>query len=254
MRPPQVVYRFVIVFIFQKLLQAFNRPGMQATRPALRLADLGARLFQGLVLEVVALEQFSLFFRQLLDGPTHPPPHLLELNALVRRQGVVGHLHGIGAVEAGPENHGEAGDGVRDALHLVFEAPAAAFTIGEVAEVGVRSLGTRARPFEHPHLAEAVVDGALDAVVSKGEEVGTHAGVEAFSCFEQADLAPRDELFHLELGVELLAHLGGERTHVGAVLFQDLRLGFRERQRAITPLAPPCSTGARESGPGGDRL
>ena len=47
MRPPQVVYRFVIVFIFEKLLEPFNRPGVQATGPALRLADLGAGLFEG---------------------------------------------------------------------------------------------------------------------------------------------------------------------------------------------------------------
>lgn len=254
MRPPQVVYRFVIVFIFQKLLQSFNRSGMQATRPALRLADLGASLFQRLVLEVVALQQFSLFFRQLLDGPTHPTPHLLELNTLVRRQGLVRHLHRVGAVEAGAEHHGEACDGARDALHLVLEAATAAFTISQVAQVGVGALGTRARALQHPHLAKAVVDGSLDAVVGEGEEVGTDAGVEAFSGFEQADLAPRDEFLHLELGVELLAHLGSERAHVGAVLLQDLRLGFRERQRAVTPLAPPCSTGARESGPGGDRL
>lgn len=254
MRPPQVVYRFVIVFIFEKLLEPFNRPGMQATGPALRLADLSARLFQGLVLEVVALEQFSLFFRQLLDGPAHTPPHLLELNALVRRQGVVGHLHRVGAVEAGAEHHGEAGDGVRDALHFVFETAPTTFTVGEVAEIGVRALSACAGALEHAHLPQAVVDRALDAVVGEGEEVGTNARVEPLSRFEQTDLTPRDELLHLELGVELLAHLGSKRTHVGAVLFQDLRLGFRERQRAITPLAPPCSTGARESGPGGDRL
>lgn len=254
MRPPQVVYRFVIVFIFEKLLEPFNRPGVQATGPALRLADLGAGLFEGLVLEVVALKQFSLFFRQLLDGPTNAAAHLLELNALVRRQRVIGHLHRVGTVEAGAEHHGEARDGVGDPLHFVFEAPATTFTVGEVSEIGVCALATGARTLEHTHLPQAVVDGALDAVVGEGEEVGANARVEPFGCFEQADLAPRDELLHLELGVELLAHLGSERTHVGAVLFQDLRLGFRERQRAITPLAPPCSTGARESGPGGDRL
>lgn len=224
MRPPQVVYRFVIVFIFQKLLEAFNRPRMQATGPALRLADLGAGLFQGLVLKVVALEQFSLFFRQLLDGSAHATAHLLELNSLVRRQRVVGHLHRVGTVEAGAKHHGEAGDGVRDSLDFVFEAPAAAFTICEVAEIGVGAFATGARALEHPHLPQAVVDGALDAVVGEGEEVGSNASVETFGRFEQTDLAPRNELLHLELGVELLAHLGSERAHVGAVLFQDLRL------------------------------
>ncbi len=254
MRPPQVVYRFVIVFIFQKLLEPFNRPRMQATGPALRLPDLGARLFQGLVLEVVALEQFSLFFRELLDGPAHPPSHLLELNALVRRQGIIRHLHRVGAVEAGTEHHGETGDGARDPLHFVFESASATFAIGQIAEVGVGAFTACARALEHSHLAEAVVDRALDAVVGEGQEVRADAGVETFSRFEQTDLPPRDELLHLELGVELLTHLGRKRAHVRAVLFQDLRLGFRERQRAITPLAPPCSTGARESGPGGDRL
>jgi len=81
--PPQDVYRFVVVFIFEKLLQPFNRPRMQATGPALRLANLGPGLFQRLVLEVVALKEFSFFFRELLDGGAHSAPHLLELNTLV---------------------------------------------------------------------------------------------------------------------------------------------------------------------------
>jgi len=184
LRPPQVVYRFVIVFIFEKLLEPFNRPGVQATGPALRLADLGAGLFQGLVLEVVALKQFSLFFRQLLDGPTNAAAHLLELNALVRRQRVIGHLHRVGTVEAGAEHHGEARDGVGDPLHFVFEAPATTFTVGEVSEIGVCALSARARTLEHTHLPQAVVDGALDAVVGEGEEVGANARVEPFGCFE----------------------------------------------------------------------
>ena len=89
MLPPQDVYRFVVVFIFEKLLQSFNRPCMQATGPALRLANLGASLFEGLVLKVVALEQFSLFFRELLDGRAHAAPHLLQLNALVGREHII---------------------------------------------------------------------------------------------------------------------------------------------------------------------
>ena len=224
MLPPQDVYRFVVVFIFEKLLQSFNRPCMQATGPALRLANLGTSLFEGLVLEIVDLKQFSLFFRQLLDGPTNAAAHLLELNALVRRQRVIGHLHRVGTVEAGAEHHGQPGDGARDALHLVFEAAAAAFTIGQVAEVGVRPL-TAGRPaLEHAHLPQAVVDRALDAVVGKRQKVRADASIEALGSLEQADLAPRDQLLHLELGVELLAHLGCQRPNVGAVLLQDLRL------------------------------
>ncbi len=83
MLPPQVVYRFVIAFIFQKLLEPLNRPGVEPAGPALRLADLRASLFEGLVVKVVTLQKFSLFFGELLNRPANPPPHLLELDALV---------------------------------------------------------------------------------------------------------------------------------------------------------------------------
>ena len=227
---------------------------MQATRPALRLADLGPGLFEGLVLKIVALEQFPLFFRELLDGATHSAPHLLELHSLVSREHIIRHLHGVGAVEARAKDHGEAGDCTRDAFHLVFEAPATTFTIGQVAEVCVGPFPTCRAALQHAHLPEAVVDGALDAVVGEGQEVRTNASVEALCGFQEADLAPGDQLLHLELGVELLAHLGRQRPNVGAVLLQNLCLRFRERQRAVTPLALPWSRGARASGPGGDRL
>lgn len=210
MLPPRVVYRFVIVFIFQKLLEALNRPGVEAAGPALRLPDLGPRLFQGLVLKVVPLEQFPLFFRELLDGRAHPPPHLLQLNPLVGREGLIRHLEAIGAIEAGPEDHRQPSDGVRDPLHLILEAATGPIAIGEVAEVGIGALGAGAGTLEHAHLPQAVVDGALDPIVREGEEVGANPGVEALGGLEQANLAPRDELLHLELGVELFAHLGRE--------------------------------------------
>ena len=224
MLPPQDVYRFFVVFIFQKLLEPFNCPRMQPTCPALGLSYLGARFFKGLVLKVVTLKQFSLFFRELLDGGTHPASHLLELNALVRGKHIIRHLHRVGAVEARAEHHRETRDGARDALDLVFKAAAAALAIGQVAEVGVRALTSRGAPLQDAHLPQAVVDGALDAVVREGQKVRPDPGVEALSRFEQADLAPRDQLIHLELGVELLAHLGSERPNIGAVLLQDLRL------------------------------
>lgn len=64
--------------------------------------------------------------------------------------------------------------------------------------------------------------------MGKGEKVGTDTSVETLRSFEQADLAPRDELVHLELRVELLANLGSQRPYVRTVLLEDLRLGFPE--------------------------
>ena len=84
---------------------------MKAARPALGLADLGASLFERLVLEVVALEQFSLFFRELLNGCAHAPTHLLELDLLVSRQRVVRNLKPFGTFQAGREHHRQARDG-----------------------------------------------------------------------------------------------------------------------------------------------
>lgn len=205
-------------------------------------------------MEVVTLQKFSLFFRELLDGPPDPSPHLLELYSFIGREGVIGHRKAVGAVDPGAKDHREAGHRARDALDLVFEAPApAALAIGEVAEVGVGALSHRAAALEHAHLAEPVVDGALDAVVSEGEEVRADPSVEALRGLEEPDLPPRDELFHLELRVELFAHLPGERANVGSVLLEDLRFGLGERQGPVTPLARPCSTGGRGSGPTGDR-
>ena len=83
---------------------------MQAAGPALRLADLGPRLFQRLVLEVVALEQFSLFFRELLNGRPHPAAHLLELDFFVSGELLVGNLKTFGTFQAGGEHHRQARD------------------------------------------------------------------------------------------------------------------------------------------------
>ena len=81
---------------------------MQAAGPALRLPDLRPRLFQRLVLEVVPLQQFPLFFRELLDGRPHPAAHLLELDALVSRELFVGNLKTFSAFQAGGEDHRQA--------------------------------------------------------------------------------------------------------------------------------------------------
>lgn len=69
--------------------------------------------------------------------------------------------------------------------------------------------------------------------MSEGQEVRADASVEPLCSFQQAHLAPGHQLLHLELGVELLTHLGRQRPNVGAVLLQDLRLGFGERQRPL---------------------
>jgi hypothetical protein len=119
----------IIAFIFQKLLEPLDGPGMQPAGPRLRLPDLGPHLFQRLVLKVVPLEQFPLFFRELLDGRTHAAAHLLELNALVGRQPLVGDLQALGPIEARAEHHGQPGDRARDALHLVLEAAAPTVTV-----------------------------------------------------------------------------------------------------------------------------
>lgn len=226
---------------------------MQPARPGLGLSNLGARFLERLVLEVVALQQLPLLLRQLLDGGTNATAHLLQLDPLVGRQRIIRDSHAFGAVQAGAEHHGQTRDRAGDALHLILESASAPFTIREVAEVGIGAFRSRPASLQHPHLAKAVVDRPLDAVVGKGEEVRADPSIEALRGLEQAHLAPGDQLLHLELGVELLADLGGQRPHIGAVLLQDLRLGFRERQGPVTPLARPCSTDARASGPGGDR-
>jgi len=72
------------------------------------LPDLGPGLFQRLVLEVVPLEQFSLFFRELLNGRTHPAAHLLELDFFICREGLIADLKALTALKAGREDHGKA--------------------------------------------------------------------------------------------------------------------------------------------------
>ena len=73
----------VVVFFFQKLLQRLHRARVEPTRPALRLTNLRAGFFQGLVLEVVTLQKLSLILRELLDRGAHPPPHLLQFNTFI---------------------------------------------------------------------------------------------------------------------------------------------------------------------------
>lgn len=185
----------MVAVFFQKLLEGLDGAGVEPRCPALRLADLGAGLFEGLLLEVVPFEQFPLFFRQLGDGGADPELHLLELEALVGGQVVVvAELEPLAAFEAGSEDHRQAADGTGNFPHIVVDGASAAalIAIREVAGVGVGALGGAGGPrfgaLEDPHLAEAVEDRALDAVVGKGEEVGAHLGVEALRGFEEADL------------------------------------------------------------------
>jgi hypothetical protein len=63
---------------------------------------------------------------------------LFELNALISRQRFIGHLHGIGLVEAGAEHHGQTGDRARDSFDLFLEASArATFAIRQVPEIRI---------------------------------------------------------------------------------------------------------------------
>lgn len=105
-----MLFRLIIVVFVEELLQGFHCARVQAAGPAFRLADVRPGLFQGLVLEVVALQQFPLFFRELLDGGPDAAPHLLELDPLVGRQLFVGNLKAFGTFQAGGEDHGEACD------------------------------------------------------------------------------------------------------------------------------------------------
>lgn len=220
----------IIVFLFEELLESFDCTGVQSTGPALGLTDFGPSFFQGLVLEVVALEQFSLFFRELLDGGADPPSHLLELQALVSRNLLIAELKAFSGLQAGRENHGQARNGRGDLTNLVVNGPTGrAVAVGQVAQVRGGALRSRGTALEHPHLPQPVEDGAFDAVVGKGEEIGPNPSIETVGGLEQADLTPRHQFVQFVLGIELFAHLCRERTDVGPVLLEDLRFGLPER-------------------------
>ena len=105
---------------FERPLQFFDGPRVQPRSPALRLPDLGARLFQRLALEVVALEELALFLRELLDRRPHPDLQLLHLEPLIRREGLIRHLHPVQRVHAGGEQRREALDRVGDVPDIVI--------------------------------------------------------------------------------------------------------------------------------------
>ncbi len=230
---------------------------MQARRPALRLPDLRPRLFQRLALEVVALQKPALLLRQLLDGCPHPHPLLLELQPLIHRQGLVRETQRVCTFEAGREHHRQSRHRVGDVHYIIVNGPPAVasslLAIRKISQIRGGPLthvgGARIAPLEHSHLAQAIVDGALDAVVGKGEEVGSYLGIKAIGRLQEANLAVGDELVELELGGELPAHGRRQRPHVGAVLLQENLLVFAEPQ---APLTQPSTTTARGPDSNGD--
>ena len=135
-----MLFRLVIAVLVEELLEGLDGPGVQAAGPALRLADLGPGFLEGLVLEVVALQQFPLFFRELLDGGAHAAAHLLELDLLVSGQLLVGNLKAFSAFQAGGEDHRQAGHGAGDFAHVVVERRATATPVRQVGHVGVGAL------------------------------------------------------------------------------------------------------------------
>lgn len=216
----------IVVSLFEKLLEGLHRPGVESTGPALGLTYLRPSLLQGHVLKVVPLEQFLLFFRELIHGRPHPPTHLLQLDPLVSRQ-LIRHVI-FGGLQAGRKDHRQPGDGRGDLPHVIIERDASAgAAIRQVRHVGVGALGGSG-PLQHAHLPQTVVYGAFDSVVGKREEVCSDFWIEALGGFQKTDLSPSHQLVQLELGVELLANLGGERANVGPVFLENLWFGFRE--------------------------
>ncbi len=230
---------------------------MQPRRPALRLPDLRPRLFQRLALEVIALQQPALLLRQLLDGRPQPDPLLLELQPLIHRQGLVREAQRVRPFEAGREHHRQPRHRVGDVHDIIVNRPPAVasslLAIRKISQIGRRALvhvgRTRISPLEHPHLAEPIVDGPLDAVVGKGEEIGSYLGIKPVGRLQKANLPISEELIELELGGELPTHLRCEGAHVGAILLQQNLLVFAESQgRRSLGLRPQPLEGLIQTG------
>lgn len=226
---------------------------MQPRRPALRLPYLRARLFQGLPVEVVALQQLPLLLRELVDRRPHPLLQLLHLQPLIGWQRLVHVPRRIRPFQAGGEHHRQACHRIRDVTDIIVErAPAVAsslLAVRQISKVGGRALAHEGRAGirspQHPHLSQAIKDSTFDAIVGECKEVRTYFGIKAISGLEQADLAIGHQLLYLELGVELFSDSRRQRPHVGAVFFEDRLLIFTETQ---TPLTRPLTTAAREPG------
>jgi hypothetical protein len=226
---------------------------MQPRRPALRLPYLRARLFQRLPVEVVPLQQLPLLLWELVNRRPHPLLQLLHLQPLIRRQRLVHIPRRISPLEAGGEHHRQARHRAGDVTDIIVEGTApvasALLAVRQISKVGGRALTherrASIRPSQNPHLPQAVKDSTFDAVVGKRKEVGPHLGIKPVRGLEQAYLAIGDQLFDLELGVELLADSRRQRPHVRAVFLEDSLLIFTETQ---TPLTRPSTTAAREPG------
>ncbi len=211
---------------------------MKPRRPALRLSYLRARLFQCLALEVIPLQQPPLLLRELFNRRTHPRAHLLELQPLIRRQGLIGEAPCVRPLEAGGEHHRQPRHRVGDVHDIIVNGPPAVASPllavrqisqvrrGPLAHEGVACIPTP----QYPHLAQTIVDGALDAVVREGQEVGSHLRVKPLRRLQETNLPIGDELLELELGRELLAHGRRERPDVRSVLLQKRLLIFAQSQ------------------------
>lgn len=230
---------------------------MQPRRPALRLPNLRARLFQRPALEVVALKELLLLLRELLYRRPDPVLRLLLLHPDVHRQRLVGVARRVRPFQARREHHREPGHRIRDVTDIIVKRAAAVacsrLAVGKIAQVrrrplpGKRRAGIRAP--QDSHLPQAVEDGALDAVVREGEEVGSHLRVEPLGGLQQAYLSVGHQLIELELGVELLADGRRQRPHVGPVLLEDDLPVVAQSQAQLTR---PWTTAAREPGSAAD--
>ena len=202
---------------------------MKSGRPALRLPDLAARLFQGLSLEVIPEEQCTLLLGELLHRPPHPALQLLQLQPLVRGQRIVRDLHPLGCIEAGGEDHRQPGHGVGDVPYIIVGgAPSVAsalLPVGQISQVAGGALGqvrvSRVLSPENAHLPETIENGPLDAVVRKSEKICPDFWIESVGGFQQAHLPVGDQLLQLQRRAELLAHLSGQGPDVGPVLLEN---------------------------------
>lgn len=122
---------------------------MKPARPALALPYLRARLFERLLLEVVALQQPPFFLRQLANRCPHPKAHLLQLEPLVCRQLLIGNLQPIRPLEAGGKHHRQPRHRTRDLTYIIVDrAPSVAslVSVSKVSKIGVRPLGSARSP------------------------------------------------------------------------------------------------------------
>jgi hypothetical protein len=199
----------------QKVLEGFDGPGVQSTRPALALPDDLACLQKRPALVVVRDQQLLLLLGEFVDRLAHQRPEFLLLQSLFGAKGLILDLEVFYALQAGREDGCQTLDGSRD-LPTIIIGRGSTFVASHLLIVLALEVGRgpfayvdlgKVATFQRAHLAEAVVDGALDAVVGEGQKVGTELGVEAVGGLDEPDVSVGDEVFDVEAGAELFTHL-----------------------------------------------